>query len=96
MNKRVTDKLNQNVRKALHIAKAKAITIEGFSQFSYTLDWHDFPGSLRVTCHFESSQLLQEFLNNHRESHLIKLLQHDFLKVGIKFRDVSKNIRFAI
>ncbi len=95
MNKRVTDKLNQNVRTALHLANAKAATIEGFSQFSYTLEWHDFPGSLQVTCHFESSQQLQDFLSNQLEAQLIKMLQWGFLKVGIKFRDVNRNILFA-
>jgi len=96
MNKRVTDKLNQNVRKALHLAHAKALSIEAFSQFSYTLEWHDFPSSLRVTCHFKSKDQLQLFLNNHLETSVIKILQNGFLKAGVKFRDVNRDILFSV
>jgi hypothetical protein len=92
---KTTNKINTNVRKALEQANLKALKIEGFVRFSYTAQWHDFPGSLKVSCHFTSNEAVQLMSSLEQEMVLIKIVQHSFLKQGIKFKDVRNNVVFT-
>lgn len=92
---KATLKLNRNVQKALQLAQPLAQQYAGFSQFRYRCAWHDFPGSLILTCYFEDREALQAFLQQHHDTALRQQLQQCFLKVGIKFKAVHRNIVFS-
>ena len=92
---KATLKLGKNVAAALAKAEEKASAFEGFAYFTHEQAWDDFPGSLRVSCVFSDQQALQAFIESEQEPAFRKLLQMSFLKVGIKFRDIRKNILFT-
>ena len=94
-NSKTTDKLNNNVRKALAQANIKALLIEGFERFSYTVEWQNFPNSLKVNCHFPSPEALKVISSEENKVVMIKVIQSSFLKQGIKFKDVRANVLFA-
>ena len=69
--------------------------VEGFAGFEHEQQWFNFPNSLCIRCVFESEASMQKALSE-QEALLIKALQMSFLKVGIKFSQVRKNIIFTI
>lgn len=92
---KATLKLGKNVQSALLNAEKKALEFDGFESFTHEQSWDDFPGSLRVKCFFSDAQALQNFTEAGKEEAFRKVLQMSFLKVGIKFRDIRKNILFT-
>ena len=93
---KATGKLQKNILQALQRVQVKAVEIEGFSHFTHEQVWNDFPSSLRVSCNFYSLDHLQQFELQGGAAQLTKSLQLSFLKVGIKFRDIRKNIVFKV
>lgn len=92
---KATLKLNRNVQKALMLAKPELLKFDGFERFSYNTEWDNFPGSLKIHCYFNSDASLQQLLHSHQDEVLSKQIQLCFLKVGIKFKDIRKNIIFT-
>ncbi|NRB39519.1 MAG: hypothetical protein HRU20_13785 [Pseudomonadales bacterium] len=93
---KATLKLGKNILLALEKSTPQALSFDGFQSFSHSQTWDDFPGSLRVTCYFSSDETLQAFYASGQEQAFIKLLQMNFLKVGIKFWQIKKNILFEV
>jgi hypothetical protein len=96
MNKpinKVTLKLSHRIRKALDAACTQASILPVFDQFSYQVDWSNFPNSLMINCHLHT---LQTEESAHLAQQLSKILQLSLLKQGIKFRDIRKNIKFIL
>lgn len=92
MNK-VTTKLNNNVRKALANAKLQAIKNLDFDDFSYNVDWSNFPNSLTIHCHMKKEFFNQAHVEDAVLAELSKIVQLNLLKQGIKLKDFRKNIR---
>lgn len=94
-------KLNINVRKAIDLA---IDNIEELQKIEYSADWSNFPNSLEIECFL--IQIIPTASVNEAEKNAeneadegvknIKMIQHCFLKQGIKFRDIRKNITFHI
>jgi hypothetical protein len=86
-------KLNINVRKAIDLA---INNIEELQKIEYSADWSNFPNSLEIECFL--IQIIPTASVNEAEEEVknIKMIQHCFLKQGIKFRDIRKNITFHI
>lgn len=90
-------KLNINVRKAIDLA---INNIEELQKIEYSADWSNFPNSLEIECFL--IQIIPTASVNEAENEAdegvknIKMIQHCFLKQGIKFRDIRKNITFHI
>ena len=90
---KATLKLNINVRKAIDLA---IYNIESLQKIEYSADWSNFPNSLAIICFLERLVPSNSLVEAEEEAKFIKLIQQCFLKQGIKFRDIRKNITLNI
>ncbi|MBL4799141.1 MAG: hypothetical protein JKY50_17165 [Oleispira sp.] len=90
---KATLKLNINVRKANDLA---INNIECLQKIDYSADWSNFPNSLKIICFLERLVPSSSQMEAEEEAKLIKMIQQCFLKQGIKFRDIRKNITLNI
>ncbi|WP_250657095.1 Fis family transcriptional regulator [Alkalimarinus coralli] len=93
--RRTDKKIDNNVRKALTTACDTALeNVEGFKWLTHTASYDCFPGSLVVTCVFDTSDALDAAYENEQDIYFRKLIQGHLLKVGVKFKHVQKQICF--
>jgi hypothetical protein len=89
---KVTHKFDRHVRSAISLAIESS---EAICDITYSVDWSNFPNSLILECKlqdgYKSSNLKQTII---QQDISIKKIQYCFLKQGIKFRDIRKNIEF--
>lgn len=87
---KATLKFDLNIRKAITLAVNECNPLK---DISYTVDWSNFPNSLKMQC-----QVYQECSASTEltEANTIKIIQLSFLKQGIKFRDIRKNVAFEL
>ncbi len=88
--KNVSQKLDGRIRKAI----TQATTMASIDQLEYTLDWSNFPNSIKLQCYLLDDSSNALISNSPEQALLIKYVQQCFLKQGIKFRDFKKNISF--
>lgn len=93
--RRTDKKIDNNVRKALTIACDTALEhVEGFQWLTHTAKYDCFPGSLVVTCVFDTDNALKQACDQALDTYFRKLIQGSLLKVGVKFKHAQKQIRF--
>lgn len=90
---RATLKFSLNIRKAIAAAINESETLKGIN---YTVDWSNFPNSLKMECLIYQKQPEHTELTEEDKAKSIKIIQLSFLKQGIKFRDIRKNIEFDL
>jgi hypothetical protein len=91
---KVTQKLERHVRSAITLATESTADIDGIH---YSVDWSNFPNSLMLNCQLHSdgkpdtpqATIIQQDRST-------KKIQSCFLKQGIRFRDIRKNIEFNL
>ncbi|TDF35083.1 Fis family transcriptional regulator [Alteromonadaceae bacterium M269] len=93
--KKTVKKLDNNVIKALTIVceefKNKGI---GFEWLTHTADYANFPGSLIVTCVFDSNSDLQNAKNNQTDIEIRVHIQKQLFKAGILLKDARRHVCF--
>lgn len=93
--RRTDKKIDNNVRQALTAACDTALEhVEGFKWLTHTAKYDCFPGSLMVTCVFETEEALDNAYEQALDVYFRKLIQGSLLKVGVKFKHAQKQIRF--
>ena len=93
--RRTDKKIDNNVRKALTVACDTALeNVEGFKWLTHTAKYDCFPGSLIVTCVFDSDEALRNVCEQGQDDYFRKLIQGALLKVGVKFKHVQKQVHF--
>ena len=93
--RRTDKKIDNNVRKALTIACDTALEqVQGFKWLTHTAKYDCFPGSLVVTCVFDTDDSLAKAYDQELDVYFRKLIQGSLLKVGVKFKHAQKQIRF--
>lgn len=90
---RATLKFNLNIRKAITAACSES---EILKDINYTVDWSNFPNCLKMQCLIFQKQPKNIELVEVDKAKVIKIIQFSFLKQGIKFRDIRKNIEFEL
>lgn len=68
--------------------------LEGFIKLDHAVQFDLFPGSLVVTCYFESQAALDK--NMSAQKKIQKKLQILLLKQGIVLKDVKQNLIFSM
>lgn len=86
---KTTLKFNLNIRKSITLALNSSELIKSIS---YTVDWSNFPNSLKLQCQIPNSFTVDQS----NEAKTIKIIQLSFLKHGIKFRNIRENIKFEL
>lgn len=94
MNKTIK-KLDNNVVKALTLAceTAKLWDI-GFVWLTHTARYEHFPGSLMITCVFNSDSDIHALTDYENDKKLRQLIQKQLLKVGVKVQDIRRHVCF--
>lgn len=93
--RRTDKKIDNNVRKALTIACDTALEkVEGFKWLTHVASYDCFPGSLKVVCVFDTNEALARAYDEALDQYFRKLIQGNLLKVGVKFKNVQKQICF--
>jgi hypothetical protein len=87
-------KMNAKLEGAIKKVNDLAIQeLAGFSKLEHIVKFDLFPGSLLVTCYFESQQQLEVSMKLEKEYQ--KKLQKLLLKQGIVLKDVKQNLKFS-
>jgi hypothetical protein len=88
-------KLDNNVIKALTIACETAKQkVVGFEWLTHTASYDRFPGSLIVTCVFDSKNSYAEAVSNELDVFLRKLIQSQLLKIGVVLKNPKQHVFF--
>jgi len=90
---KATLKLNINVRKAIQLA---TLEVDGLQRIDYSVDWSNFPNSLNMNATLAQEPCANNTLSAEETDAINKIIQRCFLKFGIKFRDIRKNISLQI
>lgn len=88
----VTHKFDRHVRAAISLAVDSNPDILTINR---SVDWSNFPNSLILECRLQGDPKLNNLKTSIiQQEGLAKRIQYCFLKQGIKFRDIRKNIKF--
>lgn len=87
-------KIDNNICKALtQVCETALHEIDGFKWLTHTVNYTQFPGSLMVSCIFESQQSQQNASDRQLDINLQKLMQKQLFKVGVVLKDPRQNLR---
>lgn len=68
--------------------------IKGFQWITHSVNYNDFPKSLKVVCVFDDHDYLTNFIDNNHNIALTNLIEHKLSAIGIKLKNISKHISF--
>jgi hypothetical protein len=93
---RKTDKKTDNqIRLALtDVCEIALKEIEGFEWLTHTVNYDNFPRSLKVTCIFGTKDSLSSFTQSAKNQELITLIQSKLHSLNISFKDINKHIKY--
>jgi len=66
--------------------------LAGFQWLTHTVDYSNFPQSLKVICVFDSKEHLQEYLQSEKKNLLYDLIEAEFKQLNIPLRNLSKHV----
>jgi len=93
--KKTVKKLDNNVIRALTIACESAKeNVPGFEWLTHRASYDRFPGSLVVTCVFDSSDSYLKPCGEKWDAYMCTLIQTQLLKVGIVLKNNRNLVRF--
>jgi len=95
---RKTDKkLENTITKALKESCESALDeFEGFQWLTHTVNFSNFPDSLRVICTFDTQANLLSFHKDNDDQVFRSIIQKNLLNVGIKLGNVNSQVSFDL
>lgn len=93
---RKTDKkIDNQIRETLtDVCETTLKTIEGFQWLTHTVNYSNFPNSLRVVCVFDSNENLNFYLSSDNKNYLPSFIKQELLKINIKLKSIKKHVFF--
>ena len=92
---KTNQKLDDNICKALTIACESFLDdIVGFSWLTHRVNYTNFPGSLVVTCVFNTDAEIEAMLALKQDEILRATIQKQLLKVGVVVKNIKQCVRF--
>lgn len=92
---KTTQKLENNICKALTIVcEDKLHEVEGFCWLTHRVNYTDFPGSLVVTCVFDTEESIEKMKQAQLDDSFKKSIQKQLLKIGVTLKNMNRNIHF--
>jgi hypothetical protein len=92
---KANQKLDNKVCKALTLACESALhNIAGFSWLTHRVSYTSFPGSLVVTCVFNTDEDIAAMLALKQEEILRATIHKQLLKVGVVVKNIKQCVRF--
>ena len=87
-------KIDSNVCKALtEVCEQAKVDIDGFLWLTHRANYTEFPGSLKVTCVFNSDSEMAAACDQQHDVTLRQNIQKQLLKFGIVLKDVRQNVQ---
>ena len=68
--------------------------IAGFQWLTHTVNYDDFPNSLKVVCVFDSNENLKDYLQSDDNQTLVSLIQSEFKTMDIKLKRIVENLSY--
>lgn len=93
---RKTDKkIDNQIRKILtDVCEEQLKSNQGFQWLTHRVNYSNFPQSLKVVCVFDTQTNVNEFVNSNHQSKLEIRLQSEFIKLGIKVKNIAKHLAY--
>lgn len=92
---KTNQKIDNNICKALTIACDSALhDVEGFVWLTHRANYTNFPGSLIVTCVFNTESEIETMQIKQQDDFLRASIQKQLLKVGVVVKNINQCIRF--
>lgn len=86
-------KIDNHIRTALtEVCETLLKDVPGFIWLTHQANYTNFPASLMITCVFDTEAEKEHAIANGDKSHIEKRIQAKLLKVGVKFKSVTKQI----
>ncbi len=88
-------KLENSLRLALtDVCEIALKEVTGFQWLTHSVSFSDYPNSLRVLCVFDSNVHLDAYLNSAHNQRLLLLVNSEFKKLGITFKNIKRHISY--
>lgn len=94
MNK-TEKKLDKAIIKALTKAcETSKDLVHGFEWLTHSVNFADFPATLRITCVFDTEDSKQQAMQDKLNVKIIVTIEKDLADVGIKCKQIDRHISF--
>jgi len=88
-------KIDNNLRKVLtDVCEEAKDEFQGFQWLTHTVNYANFPASLKLTCVFETNADIAQLTASKQEQRLYELLTQALNAVGVKLKNINKQVRF--
>lgn len=92
---KTNQKIDNNMCKALTIACESSLhDIRGFSWLTHRVNYTHFPGSLVITCVFETEEEIEEMKTSKQDEVLFATIQKQLLKIGVVVKNIKQSVHF--
>ena len=92
---KTNQKIDNNICKALTLACESSLhEIEGFVWLTHRANYTNFPGSLVVTCVFNTAIEIEAMKTKQQDEFLRTSIQKQLLKVGVVVKNINRCVLF--
>lgn len=89
-------KVEKQLRMTLaQICESTLKDISGFRWITHSVNYNDFPNSLKIVCQFEENEQLTIFMENKQNLEVNELIEKQLLAINIVLKNISKHIRYT-
>lgn len=88
-------KLDNQLRKVLTDVCENALKhIDGFKWLTHTVNYSNFPNSLKVICVFDTNESLDNYLLSKSNNQLQLSVANELNRLGIKLKNITNHVLF--
>ncbi|MCH2055021.1 MAG: Fis family transcriptional regulator [Thalassotalea sp.] len=88
-------KFDNQLRKVLTDVCENALKhIDGFEWLPHTVNYSNFPNSLKVICVFDTNESLDNYLLSNSNNQLQLLVTNELNHLGIKLKNITNHVLF--
>ena len=83
---------NQIIKTLTEVCQSSLEKIDGFEWLTHTVNFDNFPDSLKIVCVFDSNKKLASYLKSDDSKYLASLIMDSLADIGIKLNSVENQI----
>ncbi|TWX68146.1 Fis family transcriptional regulator [Colwellia sp. C1TZA3] len=83
---------NQIIKSLTEVCQSALEEIDGFEWLTHTVNFDNFPDSLKIVCVFDSNQKLASYLKSDDSKQLALFITDSLAGIGIKLNSVKNQI----
>ena len=84
---------NQIIKTLTQVCESALEDIAGFEWLTHTVNFEQFPDSLKITCVFKSNNDVACYLNATNSFDFKKVIESSLQDIGIKLKNANKQIK---